>query len=113
MTAWVKKFREEELEAIELVPQGLWKRYVSLDADGRGMISGMGSLAPGEEISHAHIEEELFFVLKGRGEATWEENGREYNAALVPGVAFYKTSDIKHLMRNTGSENLVGVFFKV
>lgn len=113
MTAWVKKFKEDELESIELVPQGLWKRYVSLDTDGRGMIAGMGSLAPGEEISHGHIEEEMFYVLKGSGEATWQEHGREYRAELVPGVAFYKTSNILHVMRNTGSEALVGIFFKV
>lgn len=113
MTAWVKKFREEELQSIELVPQGLWKRYVSLNPDGRGMISGMGSMAPGEEISHAHVEEELFFVLKGHGEAVWEDDSREHRAELLPGVAFYKTSDIKHVMRNTGTENLVGIFFKV
>ena len=113
MTAWVKKFKEDELESIDLVPQGLWKRYVSLDTDGRGMISGMGSLAPGEEISHAHIEEELFFVIKGNGEAIWEEDGHEYSEALVPGVAFYKTSNIFHVMKNTGSEALVGIFFKV
>jgi len=113
MTAWVKKFREDELDTVELVPQGLWKRYVSLESDGRGMIAGMGSLAPGEEVSHAHAEEELFFVLKGRGEAIWQEGGREYREVLEPGVAFYKTSDIHHLMRNTGSEALVGIAFKV
>jgi quercetin dioxygenase-like cupin family protein len=113
MTAWVKRFREEELQSIEMVPQGMWKRYVSLNPDGRGMISGMGSLAPGEEVSHVHIEEELFFVLKGHGEAIWEDGGREYKEVLSPGVAFYKTSDIKHIMRNTGSENMVGIFFKV
>ena len=113
MAAWVKEIREDELGSVDQVPQGVWKRYVSLEADSRGMVFGMGSLAPGEEVSHAHAEEELFFVLKGCGEAIWEENGREYNAALVPGAAFYKTSDIRHIMRNTGSEALVGIFFKV
>jgi quercetin dioxygenase-like cupin family protein len=113
LTAWVKKFSEDELQSIEIVPLGKWKRYVSLNEDGRGMIAGMGSMAPGEEVSHAHIEEELFFVLKGQGEAIWEEDGQEHRAALVPGAVFYKTSDIKHTMRNTGQEDMVGIFFKV
>lgn len=113
MTVWVKEFREDELGPIEFVPQGAWKRYVALETDGRGLIMGMGSLAPGEEISHAHIEEELFFTLKGHGEAFWEEDGKKFKAILKPGVAFYKTSNIFHLMRNTGTEPLVGIFVKV
>jgi len=113
MTAWVKKFNEEELKKIDWLPHGTWKRYVSLDPAGRGMIAGLGSLAPGETVSHSHDEEELFFVLKGHGEASWVENGQEYTAKLEPGCAFYKTPNIAHVMHNTGSENLVGIAFKV
>lgn len=113
MTAWVKKFMEEDLENFDWIPQGTWKRYVSLDPAGRGMIAGMGSLAPGESVSHSHVEEELFFVLKGHGEATWVEDGREFLAILEPGCAFYKTSNIDHVIRNTGTEKLVGLAYKV
>jgi uncharacterized cupin superfamily protein len=91
----------------------VWKRFVSLEEDGRGMIFGMGRLEPGEEVGHAHVEEEVFYVLHGHGEATWEENGVTHRAELKPGVAFYKTSHIAHTMRNTGQEPLVGLAFKV
>ncbi|MBI9045268.1 MAG: cupin domain-containing protein [Anaerolineaceae bacterium] len=113
MPAWVKEILEVELKKVDNAPQGLWKRYVSLEEDGHGMVFGMGSFAPGEEISHSHEEEELFFTLKGQGEAIWKINGKEYRADLKPGTAFYKTSDIYHTMRNNGDEPLVGIFFKV
>ncbi len=113
MTAWVKEIQEDELAPVDQAPQGLWKRYVSAEKDGRGMIFGMGSLAPGEAVSHTHLDEELFYTLKGHGDATWIEAGQEFRAELKPGVAFYKTSNIPHVMRNTGSEPLVGIFFKV
>jgi len=113
MTAWVKEIREDELSPVSLVPQGMWKRYVSLEEDGRGMIFGLGRLEPGEEVEHAHAEEELFYVLKGYGEAIWEVGGETHRAELKPGVAFYKTSHIYHKMRNTGDEPLVGLALKV
>ena len=113
MTAWVKEIREKELIPVDQAPQGLWKRYVSAEADGRGMVMGMGKLSPGEEVTHAHVEEELFYVLRGSGVATWEEDGQTQRANLEPGMAFYKTSHIDHTMRCTGSEPLVGIFFKV
>lgn len=113
MTAWVREIREDELAPVAMMPQGKWKRYVSVEDDGRGMIFGMGRLEPGEEAGHAHDEEELFYVLRGHGEATWEEDGETQRAELRPGVAFYKTSHVHHTMRNTGQEPLVGIAFKV
>jgi mannose-6-phosphate isomerase-like protein (cupin superfamily) len=113
MTAWVKEIREDELTPVPMMAYGKWKRYVSLEEDGRGMIFAMGRLEPGEEVEHAHIEEELFYVLRGRGEAVWEVDGETHRAELKPGVAFYKTSHIHHKMRNTGQEPLVGIAFKV
>ena len=113
MTAWVKEISEDELGKVTTVPQGIWKRYVSVEANGRGMIFVLGKLGPGEEISHNHVEEEIFYVLKGEGEATWVENGISHHATLKPGVALYKTSHISHTMRNTSDEPLVGLAVKV
>ena len=113
MTAWVKEIREDELAPVVMMAQGTWKRYVSVEDGGRGMIFGMGRLEPGEEVGHAHEEEELFYVLSGHGEATWEEDGETHRAELRPGVAFYKIPHIYHSMRNTGDEPLVGLAFKV
>jgi quercetin dioxygenase-like cupin family protein len=113
VTAWVREISEDELAPSDRMAQGLWKRFVSAEPDGRGMIFGMGCLRPGEEVAHAHEEEELFFVLKGQGEAIWETEQGEQRAELKPGVAFYKTSNIHHRMRNTGDELLVGLAFKI
>jgi mannose-6-phosphate isomerase-like protein (cupin superfamily) len=113
MTSWVKEIREDELAPVAMMAQGTWKRYVSVEDDGRGMIFGMGRLEPGEEVGHAHDEEELFYVLSGHGEATWEQDGETHRAELKPGVAFYKTSHVYHTMRNIGQEPLVGLAFKV
>ena len=77
------------------------------------MIFGMGSLAPGEETGHAHDDEELFYVLKGKGEAIWEVDGETFRAELKPDVAFYKASASYHTMRNTGDEPLVEIAFKI
>lgn len=113
MTVWVKEIREDELAPVAMMSQGIWKRYVSAEKEGRGMVFGMGCLRPGEEAGHAHEDEELFYVLKGYGEALWETAEGTQRAELKPGVAFYKTSYIHHTMRNTGDEPLVGLFFKV
>jgi oxalate decarboxylase/phosphoglucose isomerase-like protein (cupin superfamily) len=113
MTVWVKEIRQDELKPVAMMSAGVWKRYVSADGDGRGMVFGMGCLNPGEEAGHTHVEEELFYVLQGRGEATWESEQGTQRAELKPGTAFYKTSHIYHVMRNTGDEPLVGLFFKV
>jgi len=113
VTAWVKEIREDELASVATMPQVKWKRYVSAESDGRGMIFGLGKLDPGEEVSHKHIEEELFYVLEGKGEVTWEVDGQTFHAELIPGVAFYKTSNIYHTMRNTGNVPLLGLAFKV
>ena len=114
MTAWVREISEDGLAPSAIMPQGgKWKRYVSQEPDGRGMIFGLGRLEPGEEAGHSHAEEELFYVLKGRGEAIWEEDGEIHRTELKPGVAFYKTSDVYHKMCNTGDEPLVGLAFKV
>ncbi|MGQ9494436.1 MAG: cupin domain-containing protein [Anaerolineae bacterium] len=113
MAVWVREICQDDLSPVPMMAQGVWKRYVSSEPDGRGMVFGIGRLEPGEEAGHAHIEEELFYVLSGHGEAIWEEGGQTHRAELKPGVAFYKTSHIPHTMRNTGKEPLVGLFFKV
>lgn len=113
MTAWVKTIQESDLAPSEHMREGRWIRYVSLEADGNGMIFGMGRLEPGEEVEHAHREEEVFYVLAGRGVALWEEGGAKHQAALAPGTAFYKTPNVHHAIRNTGDEPLVGLAFKV
>ncbi len=113
MKGWVRELREEELEVVASVPQGRWRRYVSTTDEGGRMIFGMGLLEPGEKVGHEHVEEEVFYVLKGHGEATWTEDGEVHRAELRPGVAFYKGPHVHHTMHNTGKEPLVGLFFKV
>lgn len=113
MSVWIREFRKEDLEVSATVPQGIWKRYVDGSGDSRGMLFGLGCLRPGETVSHSHEEEEAFYVLSGHGEAIWREKDEEVTQELRPGVAFYKSSGVYHVMRNTGTEDLVGIFCKV
>ena len=112
MVAWVKELRPKELEEVSGIPSGKWKRYISKGQDEVGLIFGLGMLMPGEVFSHAHKEEEVFYVLQGHGEASWQINDTTHSAELKPGVAFYKTADILHSMENTGKEPLIGIFCK-
>lgn len=113
MIAWVKELRKDELGSVPLMSVGKWKRYISKEEGGHGLVYGLGMLLPGEEFAHAHQEEEVFYVLEGQGEATWVIDGVTCSAKLKPGTAFYKTAHIYHTMKNTGSEPLVGIFCKV
>jgi quercetin dioxygenase-like cupin family protein len=112
-TAWAKSITPETLAPVAGL-QGRWKRWVAPARANRGMIFGMGELAPGEVAGwHEHPEPEIFLVLEGVGEAVWREAGVEHRAELRPGVAFLKVGNVPHQMRNLGAGPLRGVFFKV
>jgi quercetin dioxygenase-like cupin family protein len=110
---WAKAITPETLGPVAGL-DGRWRRWVAPTPDNRGMIFGMGELAPGEVAGwHAHPEPEVFFVVEGLGEALWREGGVEQRAELHPGVAFFKVGHVPHQMRNLGIVPLRGVFFKV
>jgi mannose-6-phosphate isomerase-like protein (cupin superfamily) len=113
MAAWIKPLDVADLAKSPLAPVGTWKRYVNGGAGSRGMVFGLGSFAPGEELTHEHVEEEVFFVLEGEGEAAWTEDGVTHTAPLRKGVAFFKTTFVPHTIRCTGPGNLVGIYCKV
>ena len=113
MAGWAVQLKEEDLAVSTLAPVGKWKRYTAGGPGTRGMIFGLGSFGPGEELTHEHIEEEVFFVIDGEGEAAWEEGGRKHTAPLRKGVAFYKTSHVPHTIRCTRPGRLLGVYCKV
>ncbi len=110
---WAKAVTPETLAPVAGL-EGRWRRWVNPTPDNRGMIFGMGELAPGEVAGwHDHPEPEVFFVVEGYGEAIWRDGGVEQRAELRPGVAFFKIGHIAHQMRNLGTVPLRGVFFKV
>ncbi len=116
-TIWVKELAWHELldgkQAAVPGLQGRWRRWVSPDESNGNMVFGLGELAPGEVADwHEHPEAEVFFVLSGRGEASWRIDGEHYQASLHPGVAFYKIGGIPHRMVSVGDEPLRGVYFK-
>jgi quercetin dioxygenase-like cupin family protein len=110
---WAKLLTPESLAPLAGTP-GRWKRWLGPTPANRGMIFGMGELAPGDVFGwDEHPEPEVFFVLEGTGEARWRDAGSEHRAELRPGVAFFKVGGIPHQMLNLGSGPLRGVFFKV
>lgn len=109
MAGWVKRVDPTELQPGR-EPQGRWKRYVEGE---RGLIFGLGELAPGESVVHAHAEEEVFYVLSGRGVAEWTEGGVPHSAALAPGDAFFKTTGVHHVLRCVGDAPMRGLYCKV
>jgi mannose-6-phosphate isomerase-like protein (cupin superfamily) len=112
-TVWVKQYEEAELSPVPGIA-GRWKRYIDGDDTGERLISGLGRLEPGEDMGwHSHPEEEVFFIVSGRGTVRWEVDNRVHEAEVEPGCAFYKVGDVPHQMLNTGTEPLVGIFAKV
>lgn len=110
MSGWVRMLDERDL-APGREPQGTWKRYVG--GEGRGLIFGLGRLMPGEEVVHAHDEEEVFYVLSGQGVARWTEHGVDHEAGLLPGTAFFKSSRVPHTLRCVGTAPMLGLYCKV
>jgi quercetin dioxygenase-like cupin family protein len=111
--AWVRFWDRSELHPISGIA-GTWNRFVDASPENGGLVAGLGRLAPGEAMGyHAHPESEVFYILEGEGKACWKIADEEYEAALTPGVAFYKVGGIPHTMINTGSKDLVGFVAKV
>jgi quercetin dioxygenase-like cupin family protein len=113
MQGWVKTLDPSELGPVAGL-RGRYKRHVAPGApEARGLIFGMAELAPGEEITHSHPEEEVFYTLSGEGVAEWIIDGETHRAALTPGAAFFKTTEVVHTMRCTGTTPLRGLYCKV
>jgi mannose-6-phosphate isomerase-like protein (cupin superfamily) len=113
MDGWVRTLDPAEMAPVAGI-LGRWKRHVAPGGpEARGMVFGMGELGPGEAITHAHPEEEVFFVLSGEGEAEWEIDGVTHRAALTPGAAFFKTAHVPHTLRCTGAVPMRGLYCKV
>jgi quercetin dioxygenase-like cupin family protein len=112
-TVWVKTITTEGLAPFPKFG-GLWRRWITPDADNRGLILALGELRPGEDMGwHAHPEAEVFYVLEGVGEARWKVGDVVHKTELRPGSAFYKTGGIPHQMNNSGSTPFRGLGIKV
>ena len=110
---WVRSLHEVTLSSQPGI-KGNFGRLIQPSAENSGLVMGKGVLPPGCDMGwHAHSEPEVFFVLEGEGEASWDEGGQRNTAKLEPGSAFFKVGGINHRMANTGSRDLVGVFVKI
>jgi quercetin dioxygenase-like cupin family protein len=110
---WVRQYLIEELQPVQGI-SGRWMRYINGDETGLKLISGLGMLAPGEDMGwHSHPEEEMFYVLSGHGLVRWEQSGVIHEREVGPGFAFYKEGNIPHQMVNIGEDPFLGIFAKV
>jgi gentisate 1,2-dioxygenase len=74
------------------------------------MMSGMAEIMPGAQIHppHDHAEEELLFILEGKG--TWSIMGKEFEAKA--GDLMYSQPWDLHGITNTGTDTLKFFFAK-
>jgi len=70
----------------------------------RDLVTGVATLLPGQEVHppHQHAEEELLYVVEGRG--TWHLEGRDLPAS--PGDLLYTRPWAMHGLRNSGPDPL-------
>lgn len=112
-SVWVRPLHQVALSSQPGI-NGSFGRLIQPSAANGGLVMGKGVLPPGCDMGwHAHPEPEVFLVLEGEGEASWEEGGERHTAKIGPGCAFYKLGGIPHRMANTGSRDLIGVFVKI
>jgi mannose-6-phosphate isomerase-like protein (cupin superfamily) len=65
-------------------------------------------IPPGNETSlHAHMHEEAYYVIKGRG-IMYTDTGEEFE--VKEGYATFQSPGVLHAMRNTGLEDLVVLY---
>jgi quercetin dioxygenase-like cupin family protein len=110
---WVKNIAELEMKAAPGI-QGRFGRLIEPGAANGRMAVGKGVIPVGIDMGwHAHPEPEVFIVLLGQGEASWEKDGVIIHDKLLPGTAFYKDGGVRHRMANTGAVDLTGIFLKI
>ena len=100
-----KVVKEKEVEAEALEIGGRVKRFFSE----KYVFLAIGYFEPGEGMkTHHHtVPEEIYYVLKGRGEMILGEE----KVILEPGTAVYIPPGVVHGPLNTGDESLVIAFF--
>lgn len=103
----VRVVRLEEVAPIEL-PGGSWSRVLLTgERVGAGTALGFSSFAPGTVTAAlSHSEDELAYVLTGRGELWLEDEVVPYAADS----ALFIPAGVWHVVANTGDEPVSMVF---
>ena len=97
----------EDIEAKTVLGGGRIKRVIGSES-AKNMALAIGIFQPGEGlVLHDHPkEEELYYILCGKGTVTIGDQERE----VKEGDALYVPIGVKHKIVNTGSEELRSVF---
>lgn len=85
-----------------------WKTLFTSERDGTaGIAAGLGSIAPGEELSeHSHPQHEVYFVTAGTATLTVDGDRHEIPA----GGAIFIHGGARHCCRNERDEELRFIF---
>ncbi len=108
MSASVRIVKLDEVEAIPL-PKESWskKLLTQTTAGATKCMLGVSSFKPGTVTALlVHEEEELAYVLKGRGKIRLEDRDESYAA----GEGIYIPPGVAHAVVNDGEEEVVMVF---
>ena len=104
----VRKVRLDSVEAIPL-PKGSWSKKLLTHATAgtRKSMLGVSSFKPGTVTSLLiHEEEELAYVLQGKGKIRLEDGVVPYEA----GEGIYIPPGVPHAVANDGDEEVIMVF---
>jgi len=102
-----------DVEPIVRHPEGGGKDWPLIHGRSGGtehILFGYCVYAPGRGSQwHAHEEEDVFFIVSGRGSMHYEKDDEEHVVPLLPGDAVF-SGYLRNFVRNDGDEDLVIVY---
>jgi len=92
---------------------GTWCRLIESADTEAGLIFGFGRIKPGDGRgwhSHPEGEDEIFYVIEGKGLAEWKFEGKSYKQEIPSGAAFYTPGIMENNITNVGDKDLSCVY---
>lgn len=92
---------------------GIWYRLIESADTEAGLIFGFGKIKPSDGRGwHTHPigEDEIFYVIEGKGLVEWKYDGKLYKEEIATGTAFYTPGNMENNITNIGNEELLCVY---
>ncbi len=92
---------------------GTWYRLIESADTEAGLIFGFGRIKPDDGRgwhSHPEGEDEIFYVIEGKGLGEWKFEGKSYKQEIPSGTAFYTPGIMENNITNVGDKDLLCVY---